>query len=104
MPREWERWTRPRTRLIDDPAAGRIQTWTEVDDVTDGIVTYRNHYVFTATGDDLVSHARLRFRAEPELHSSLAAAGFTVEHVYGDWDRSPVSPTNPELIFVARRD
>ncbi len=102
--REWQHWTRPRTRTVDDPTAGRIETWTEVDDVSDGIVTYRNHYRFATTGEDLVSHARLRFRTEAELRAALYAAGFAVEQVYGDWDRSPVAPTHPELIFVAVRD
>jgi hypothetical protein len=67
-------------------------------------VSYENHYVFTATGEDLVSSARLRFRTRVELTASLATAGFSIEHVYGTWDRGPVAPENPELIVVARRD
>jgi SAM-dependent methyltransferase len=102
--REWERWTRPRARVVEDVAAGTIETWTEVDDVTAGVVTYRNHYRFARTGAELVSHAQLRFRPQRDLRASLATAGFTVDVVYGDWDRNPVAPSNPELIFVARRD
>ena len=99
--RGWEQWTRNFAVTVEDPVAGRIETWSEVSDVRDGIVTYTNHYRFAATGDELVSSARLRFRSQLELTESLAAAGFTVERVYGDWDRGPVTSTAPELIVVA---
>jgi SAM-dependent methyltransferase len=102
--REWERWTRAETRTADDANAGPIETWSEVVDINDGVVSYENHYVFTATGEDLVSSARLRFRTLAELIDSLATAGFSVEHVYGTWASGPVAPENPELIVVARRD
>jgi hypothetical protein len=45
----------------------------------------------------------LRYRGLDELVDSLTAAGFTVERTYGDWDRSPVTPTSRELILVASR-
>jgi SAM-dependent methyltransferase len=102
--RAWESWTRTAVRTCTDPTVGRIETWTDVTDERDGIVSYLNHYVVTGSGEDLVSAAQLRFRSRAELTDTLAEAGFTVEHVYGDWDRRPVSPHAPELIFVARRD
>jgi len=101
--RAWERWNRAAAWSAHDPEHGTIETWSEVDDVTDGVVTYANHYVFTATGEHLVSSARLRFRTRPELTASLAAAGFTVDDVYGTWAGGPVAPENPELIVVATR-
>ncbi len=103
-PREWERWTRATSRTVDDPTSGPVETWTEVDDVRDGIVSYTNHYRFLATGEHLVSPAQLRFRTEDELRASLAAAGFAVEHLFGDWGRQPLRADSPELIFVAVRD
>jgi hypothetical protein len=33
---------------------------------------------------------------------SLAGAGFTIERVYGDWNRGPAGPTAAELIVVAK--
>jgi SAM-dependent methyltransferase len=101
--REWERWSADRIRSVDDPDAGRIETWTECHDVRDGIVSYTNHYRFAATGETLTSSAALRFRALPALDETLAAAGFNVDDVYGNWDRTAVSPTAPELILVAHR-
>jgi SAM-dependent methyltransferase len=99
--REWAGWTADARVTVHDPTAGRIDTWTEVEDVRDGIVWCVNHYVFAATGEELVSPTRLRFRSEDELAQSLADAGFAVERVYGDWDRRPAGPTTRELIVVA---
>ena len=100
--RGWERWTRDR-QVVNHPTAGVIETWTEVQDVRDGIVSCTGHYAFTATGEELSSPMRLRFRTQVELTQSLAHAGFRVERMYGDWDRHPVAPTRPELIVVAAR-
>ena len=102
--REWERWTRFNKRSADDAEAGRIDAWSQVWDVQDGIVSYTNFYFFAATGRLVAAQGKLRFRTEAELTQSLADAGFTVRLVYGDWGRQPVRPSSPELIFVAVRD
>jgi len=90
--REWERWGGVR-------AVGPVETWSVAEAVEDDVVLYTNHYRFLATGAELVSHARLRFRSEATLRRTLGEAGFSVERVYGDWNRAP---TGPELIVVAR--
>ncbi len=102
--REWEQWTPAACTSVVDPVAGRIDTWSEVREVRNGVVTYENHYVFAATGEALVSEGRLRFRSHAELTQSLADAGFVVERIYGDWDHRPAGPRTRELIVVARRD
>ncbi len=102
--RAWDRWAESVRVGVHDPVAGPIETWIEVDDVSEGVVSYAIHYAFAATGETLVAaDQRLRFRSETELTESLADAGFTVERVYGDWDRRPADPTNPELVVVATR-
>lgn len=102
--REWERWTRDTMRSVGDPDAGRIDTKTVFLAMEGDVVSCKNDYFFAATGELVVSHAKLRFRTQAELTASLAAAGFAVEHVYGDWGHRPVRAGSPELIFVARRD
>jgi SAM-dependent methyltransferase len=99
--REWERWTRAAAVTVHDPVAGPIEIWAEVDAVDGDVVSFTNHYQFLTTGDDVPSQAQLRFRSEAELRDSLGAAGFTVECVYGDWDRRPASASTRELIVVA---
>jgi SAM-dependent methyltransferase len=101
--REWQSWTKANRKSVEDPAAGRIETWAEVQDARDGIVSYTIHYLFLATGAELVSTARLRFRTEGELRRSLATAGFTIEHIYGDWTARPAGPSTRELIVIAAR-
>jgi SAM-dependent methyltransferase len=99
--REWEHWTRDDKRAVDDPRAGRIETWSEVQGVQDGIVSYTIYYRFVDTGEELVAPSELRFRTMDELTRSLTDAGFTVERIYGDWDHRPAGPKTGELIVVA---
>ncbi len=72
-------------------------------DVTGDVVRTQINYHFTSTGEDLISTNELRFRSQDELAQSLRDAGFSIERVCGDWDRSPVGAQSPELIFVAVR-
>ena len=57
-----------------------------------------------ATGEVVVASSELRFRGLAELTDSLTNAGFTVEHVYGDWDRGPVTSASRVMVFIARRN
>jgi SAM-dependent methyltransferase len=101
---EWERWTRDVMRSVDDPEAGRIDIKTVFLGIEDDVVWFKNDYFFAAAGELVVSQAQLRFRSQAQLTRTLVEAGFTVEHVYGDWGRQPLGPHSPELIFVARRN
>ena len=101
--REWERWTPAERRTYEDPVAGRIEVWAEVTSVGGDVVAYENHYAFAATGEEVVSPTRLRFRTLAELERSLGDAGFTVERVLGHWDGRPPGPDTGELIVVAAR-
>ena len=101
--RDWERWTRDNRRTVVDPGAGTIECWSEVHDVTAGVVSCATHRLFVVTGEEVVSDFRLRFRSEAELADSLATAGFSIERTYGDWDRRPLGATTREIIVVATR-
>jgi SAM-dependent methyltransferase len=77
----WREWTPERTRT----RVGAVETWQEVTDVRDGLVSFRTTFVF----DDGVrtSDSTLRFRSRAELDASLAAAGFVVDDVRDAPDR-----------------
>lgn len=105
--RGWEKWNpsdpREQTRLPD----GRgLMAWTEVTEVAGELVTFVQHYVFAATGTraehELLSRLTLRFRPERKLRSSLEAAGFEIEAIYGGWTREPVGRGDGEFIVIAR--
>lgn len=88
-------------KLVNDPVAGDIEWWTKPLTVKGERVLYENHYLFKNSGEELISTNELRFRTRAELEDSLVAAGFTVEDVFGYWDRRPADDDSPELIFVA---
>ena len=102
--RAWERWNRAASYEQFDSPNGPMESWVELVSVGDGRVSFEGHNVFISTGEVVVVKSELRFRSLEELTRSLTDAGFTVEHVYGDWNKGPLLSTSRVMIFVARRD
>lgn len=106
--RRWERWNPADSRRrveLDDCTTVDIET--EVTDVAGDpdapTVSFVHRYAF-ADGTRAESRSTLRFRTERELRTTLAAAAFTVDHLFGGWRREPVGESpDGELIVVARR-
>jgi SAM-dependent methyltransferase len=64
------------------------------------------HYVTHPDGreEEVSQQFKLRYFFRFEVEHLLARAGFEVEHLYSDYDRSPFGATSPgELLFVARK-
>lgn len=97
------RWNREQTFTRTDTPSGPLEEWLELVSVGDGRVHFQGHNVFLATGEVLVIDSMLRFRTLEELHSTLAAAGFTIDELYGDWQGGPLADASPVLVVVARR-
>jgi SAM-dependent methyltransferase len=88
-------------RSIVLPGGGRIAAWDEVTSVDGSIVTVTHHYEFT-DGDRLVGEDTVRFRSEGELRSTVEAAGFDVDRVYGGFSREPAGlSSDGELLLLA---
>jgi SAM-dependent methyltransferase len=102
--RPWERWNRDSTYERFDSPNGPMETWLEVVGVSNGRVQLEGHNVFLSTGEVLVARDELRFRSFEELAGSLTEAGFTIEDVYGDWQKGPFHDASHGMIFIARRD
>jgi SAM-dependent methyltransferase len=100
--REWERWT-GRKRIIPDSPYGRIESWTEVSGVEGDVVYAVGHRRLLRSNEELISPVALRFRSEELLRKSLTESGFSVEQIFGDWDRRPSALGERELIVVARK-
>jgi hypothetical protein len=77
---------------------GGIESWYDLVDVTDGMVSFRATAVFESDGVRLVSESTLRFRTRDEVSATLAAAGYRVEEVRDAPDRP-----GREMVFVACR-
>ncbi|MEZ4860112.1 MAG: class I SAM-dependent methyltransferase [Caldilineaceae bacterium] len=102
--RAWERWNRADTYEQIDSSHGPMECWLELVSVGKDRVHFVGHNVFTTTGEDVVVNSELRFRSLSELTASLVNADFTVAHVYGDWNRGPVTDTSRIMAFIARRN
>jgi SAM-dependent methyltransferase len=100
----WLKWTPENSfERIENTPFGAVEVWWQPLDVSDDLVRYEMHYRFSDSGEEVVSTNELRFRSEVELTEALTEAGFSVRHVFGDWDREPVHSRSPELIYVASR-
>ena len=88
--REWEAWTPDRVGELRTADGSVVRWWREVAGVSGEFVT-------------LESTSTLRFLAADALPRLLAHAGLVIDEQYGDWDRSPLSSSSPEIITVARR-
>ena len=95
--RAWERWTREHTlHRADVPGVGVVETWLEVTEARDGLVSFTATYAF-ADGTVLTSGSTLRFRERAEVEVSLDRAGFTAVEVRDAPDRPGL-----EWVFLAR--
>jgi SAM-dependent methyltransferase len=101
--RTWESWTRELTLRTVETPEGAVEFWHETAAVDLPQVSYDTLTRNLRTGEAITSRDVLAFRDERTLRASLENAGFAVDHVYGDWDRTPPAITSPELIVIARR-
>ena len=93
----WREWTREASATVaDTPGEGRVESWVEVTDVRDELVTFRSTLVFTDA--TITSESTLRFRGRDAVTADLVEAGFVVEDVREAPDRP-----GRELVFVASR-
>ena len=93
----WREWTREASATVaDTPGEGRVESWVEVTDVRDELVTFRSTLVFTDA--TITSESTLRFRSRDAVTADLVAAGFVVEDVREAPDRP-----GRELVFVASK-
>lgn len=81
-----------------------METWLDLVHVGNGRVRFDGHNVFKASEEVAIASSELRFRTLAELTASLTKAGFTLEHIYGDWHHGPFTDTSRLIVFVARRD
>ncbi|TJZ44574.1 class I SAM-dependent methyltransferase [Streptomyces piniterrae] len=97
--RAWAEWNREAShRVVEVPDVGTVESWVELVEVDEPLVTFRGHYVFAADGRVLTSDSTLRFRDRQEAEADLVGHGYVLQEVRGAPDRP-----GKEFVFVARR-
>jgi ubiquinone/menaquinone biosynthesis C-methylase UbiE len=98
----WKIWNPVDSRrTVVLPSGQPVDVWVEVTSERDRLVEFTEHYLFP-DGEELTSESTMRFRGEREIRSSLEAAGFDVDRIYGGWSREQVGLSEDgELIVVA---
>ncbi|MFC8655646.1 class I SAM-dependent methyltransferase [Streptomyces parvus] len=97
--RAWKEWNREASyRVTEIPDVGPVESWVQVIEANEPLVTFRWTYVFAADGAVMTSDSTLRFHERREVETELIAQGYVVEDVRDAPDRP-----GKEFVFVARR-
>ena len=104
LDRAWERWSAAYSgeATAEDGATVRCAYRVETPVVGDVV---RSVSTFTSPGwaAPEVSRGALRFLDREMLAAFLAEAGLAIAGQFGDWDRTPLVATSPEIITIARQ-
>lgn len=104
LDRAWERWPAQYSGETTDASGALIRCTYRVEPhIAGGVVRTSSTYTSPAWDQPAVSRGALRFIDAATLAAFLAGAGLTIEAQYGDWDRSPLADTSPEIITIARK-
>jgi SAM-dependent methyltransferase len=95
--RAWREWNREATYQVTEiPGVGTVESWIDLIDVSEPLITFRSTRVFASNGQVLTSDSTLRFRERDEVEAALVAHGYTVDEVRGAPDRP-----GREFVFIA---
>jgi ubiquinone/menaquinone biosynthesis C-methylase UbiE len=102
--RPWRHWTREETLVgITAPDGEPYLSWVEEPREHDAdLVTFAGRIRSMRSGRQRTTTSTLRFVDPEHLLTLLTGAGLAIEGWFGDWDSSPVTPTSPEVIVLAR--
>jgi SAM-dependent methyltransferase len=93
---EWNRAQSHRKTIVE--GVGAVQTWVELLQVQQDLVTFRWTFDFEGDKTVLTSDSTLRFRGYDEIVETVRQAEMTVEEVRDAPDRP-----GREFVFIARR-
>lgn len=102
--RAWQRWTPEHAVEVADPAGGVARMEHRVDTPVAGdIVSFTTTFTSPSLEHPQHSRSTLRFLDARSLSSFLTGAGLVIENQFGDFARSPLTDTSPEIVTIARR-
>jgi SAM-dependent methyltransferase len=95
----WLRWNRAEThRAVELEGVGAVESWIELTDVSEPLISFRCTWRFAVDGEVLTSDSTLRFREHEEVQASLESHGYLVDEIRDAPDRP-----GRELVFLARK-
>ncbi len=101
--RRWQDWTAGKTaERVQVAGFGVAEVHYATQSVDGELVTFETHFRFP-DGERIAAPSTLRFMGQDALVARLREAGFTGLTWFGDWDRTPVRPSSPEIIVIARQ-
>jgi len=102
--REWEQWTPSNAAEVTDADGAVVRMAREVQNPVEGsLVSFTHTFTSPRWERPRVSRSTLRFLDSNSLAAFLSDAGLAIAEQFGDWDRSPLTGTSPEIITLARR-
>lgn len=102
--RDWQNWPRKYAAELPDPLGRPVRVSCRIDTPFDGrVLSFSQTYTSPAWNKPRVSSSTLRFLDPSALAAFLVEAGLAVERQFGDWGRTALTDTSPEIITVARR-
>jgi SAM-dependent methyltransferase len=101
--RGWESWPQDYAARVVGRDGRPVTVSCTIETPFDGrVLSFAQSYTSPAWDQPRVSHSTLRFLEASALAAFLSAAGFVIESQFGDWDRTPLTATSPEIITLAR--
>lgn len=100
--RAWEKWAAAEP-TIRDTANGPLREWSEVSEIEPGQIVLTAHNVFDDTGERIIEQLTLSFRERQLIEQQLREAGFVVDGVWSDWNRTPSASSSPIMVFETHR-
>jgi SAM-dependent methyltransferase len=102
--RAWERWAAERSATHVGPDGQRVEVeFSPSRTIDPDLVEFSATVRFADASDPLASASTIRFIDPERLRTLLEEEGFHIDGWYGDWDRTPVTDSSPEVIVVATR-
>ena len=99
--RAWESWAREEPCTRSTPF-GPVTEWCKVQELSEGKIRLESFSKFATTGATVHEDLVLAFRTVAQLDVQLQAAGFKVDAIRGDWNRTPFDGSQAVMIFEAR--
>jgi len=100
--RAWEKWAAGEP-TIRDTANGPLREWCEVNETEPGQIVLTAHNVFDDSREHSTEQLTLAFRERKLIEKQLRDAGFVVDGVWRDWNRTPYTDGSPTMVFETHR-